>query len=392
MSNHDILSTDDGRASPDVIDAVETRIVDLPLKKVHNHSSGTHGTQSLVMVTVRTKGGAVGYGEGGTPAGTAFWGGECSETIKAIIDRYLAPAVRGVNVFSHESILKAMDRASAANNFAKAAVDVAVHDAVSKLHGVPVSALYGGRVRNSIPVLWALASGNFSYDVDDARRQLEAKRHRTFKLKIGMGDPLEETARAIRTAEAVWTIDSSAVFTVDLNQAWDEPTCMRLLPRLQDAGFGMIEQPLPGWNREGMARVAARLDMPIAADEGLWDNHDAYASFKSCSTDIYGVKIAKGGGIRRAYKAAAIAEAAGIPIYGGMALESSIGTAAGLQLFSALPDLAWGCELIGPLLLADDLTTTPTVYRDYEVVVPDGNGLGVELDHEKINHYTRKNV
>nr|ART90411.1 muconate cycloisomerase [uncultured bacterium] len=391
MSSQQTLGAQTGGAPTDTIESIETQIVDLPLKKVHNHSSGTHGTQSLVMVTLRTSSGAVGYGEGGTPAGTAFWGGECSETIKEIIDRYLAPAVRGVNVFSHELILKAMDRASARNNFAKAAVDVAVHDAVSKLYGVPVSALYGGRARSSIPVLWALASGDLSYDVADAERQLEAKKHRTFKLKIGMGDPLEETARAIQTAEAVWKIDAAAVFTVDLNQAWDEPTCMRLLPRLQRAGFGLIEQPLPRWNHEGMARVAARLDIPIAADEGLWDSHDAYASFKACSTDVYGVKIAKGGGIRRAYKAAGVAEAAGIPIYGGMALESSIGTAAGLQLFSALPELAWGCELIGPLLLADDLTTAPTVYRDYEVVVPDGIGLGVQLDHEKINFYARKN-
>lgn len=375
----------------DAIDSIETRIVDLPLKKVHNHSSGTHRGQSLVMVTLRTVSGAIGYGEGGTPAGTAFWGGECSETIKEIIDRYLAPAVRGVNVFSHEAILKAMDRAAAANNFAKAAVDVAVHDAVAKLQGVPVSALYGGRVRSSIPVLWALASGDFDYDVEDAKRQLDAKRHRTFKLKIGMGDAFEETARAIRTAEAVWKMDSSAVFTADLNQAWDEPTCMRLLPRLQSAGFAMIEQPLPGWNQEGMARVAARMDIPIAADEGLWDSHDAYACIKARATDVYGVKVAKGGGIRRAYKAAAVAEAAGVPIYGGMALESSIGTAAGLQLFSALPDIPWGCELIGPLLLADDLTKDPISYRDFEVVVPDGHGLGVDLDHEKINFYSRKN-
>ncbi|QJY34937.1 TfdD [Diaphorobacter sp. JS3050] len=374
----------------DPIESIETRIVDLPLKKVHNHSTGTHLTQSLVLVTLRTKHGATGYGEGATPAGTSFWGGECSETIKQVIDCYLAPAVCGIDIFAHESILKAMDRASAANNFAKAAVDVAVHDAVGKLHGLPVSALYGGRVRTSIPVLWALASGDLDSDVEDAKRQLEARRHRTFKMKIGMGDASKETARAIQTAEAVWKVEPTAVFTVDLNQAWDEPTCMRFLPRLESAGFAMIEQPLPRWNHEGMARVAARMDIPISADEGLWDFHDAYTSFKACSTDLYGVKVGKGGGIRRAYKAAAVAEAAGVPIYGSMALESSIGTAAGLQLFSALPEMPWGCEMIGPLLLADDLTTVPISYCEYEVVVPNGCGLGVELDHEKIEHYSRE--
>src|SRR3546814_14529373 len=77
------------------------------------------------------------------------------------------------------------------------------------------------------------------------------------------------------------------------------------------------------------------------------------------------------------------------PIYGGMALESSIGTAAALQLFSALPLLSWDCELIGPLLLADDLAVQPTQYHNFEVVVPHGTGLGVEPDHDKVNFYTR---
>src|SRR3546814_19368795 len=81
--------------------------------------------------------------------------------------------------------------------------------------------------------------------------------------------------------------------------------------------------------------------------------------------------------------AASVAEAAGIPIYGGMALESSIGTAAALQLFSALPLLSWDCELIGPLLLADDLAVQPTQYHNFEVVVPHGTGLGVEPDTDK---------
>src|SRR3546814_9877891 len=106
---------------------------------------------------------------------------------------------------------------------------------------------------------------------------------------------------------------------------------MRLLPQMDDAGIAMVEQPLPFWNKDGMAALCSRLRMAVVADEGLWDLHDAYAAFKSGATALYGVKIGKGGGIRRAYKAASVAEAAGIPIYGGMALDSSIGTAAALQ-------------------------------------------------------------
>src|SRR3546814_3194756 len=68
----------------EIIESIETRIVDVPLKKVHNHSSASHAHQSLVFLTLRTASGVVAYGEGGTPAGTAFWGGESSETIKCV--------------------------------------------------------------------------------------------------------------------------------------------------------------------------------------------------------------------------------------------------------------------------------------------------------------------
>src|SRR3546814_13118990 len=138
---------------------------------------------------------------------------------------------------------------------------------------------------------------------------------------------------------------------------------------MDEAGIAMVEQPLPFWTKDGMAALCSRLRMAVVADEGLWDLHDAYAAFKSGATALYGVKIGKGGGIRRAYKAASVAEAAGIPIYGGMALERSIGTAAALKLFRALPLLSWDCELIGPLLLAADLAVQPTQYQNFEVVV-----------------------
>ncbi|HXV24687.1 MAG TPA: muconate cycloisomerase family protein [Alphaproteobacteria bacterium] len=374
----------------DTIRSLETVIVDVPLRRSHFHASGTHGEQSYVFVTLTTEAGAIGVGEGVTPGGSPFWGGESVETIKTVIDRYLAPAIVGCSVFALELILERMDRAAAGNQFAKAAVDIAVHDVVGKLLNAPVSVLYGGRRRDSIPVLWALATATYHADLEDAAKQLQEQRHRRFKIKIGKGDPAGEAKRALATAAAIQDLSQEASCTVDLNQAWDEPTAMRWLPAFQEAGIVLVEQPLAGWNVAGMARLAKRLDMPIMADEGLWDFHDAFEGLVRGATDVLGVKVAKGGGIRRAYKAAAVAEAAGAPCYGGMALESSIGTGASLQLFSALPALEWGCELIGPLLIADDFSIEPIRYENFEVVVPNGPGLGVKLDREKVEHYRRR--
>jgi muconate cycloisomerase len=240
-------------------------------------------------------------------------------------------------------------------------------------------------------VLWALAAASYEADVADALDQLEAARHHVFKIKIGKGDAAIETRRALKTAATIVDRHPRARFAVDLNQAWDELTAMKWLAAFQERDFLYVEQPISAWNVEGMSRLASRFDIPIMADEALWDFHDTYELIRRSATDIYAVKVAKGGGLRRTYKAAAVAEAAGVPLYGGMALESSIGTAAGLQLFSALPNLPFGCELIGPRLLAEDLTVKPIEYRNHEVVVPSGVGLGVEIDRDRVRSFARAN-
>jgi len=86
---------------------------------------------------------------------------------------------------------------------------------------------------------------------------------------------------------------------------------------------------------------------------------------------------------------AAVAGAAGIGLYGGCLLESSIGAAAHLQVFAGLRDLAWGCEHFGPQILVDDLVEEPLRFADFRIHVPTRPGLGVTLDHDKLRRYAR---
>jgi muconate cycloisomerase len=86
---------------------------------------------------------------------------------------------------------------------------------------------------------------------------------------------------------------------------------------------------------------------------------------------------------------AAVAEAAGIGLYGGCLLESSIGAAAHLQVFAGLRELPWGCEHFGPQILVDDLVEEPLHFADFCIHLPAGPGLGVTLDQDKLRHYAR---
>src|SRR3546814_19269806 len=101
-------------------------------------------------------------------------------------------------------------------------------------------------------------------------------------LKMGFGGAETETRRVVRTARAIHQLAPEAIVTVDLNQAWDMTTCMRLLPQMDDAGIAMVEQPLPFWNKDGMAALCSRLRMAVVEDEGLWDRSEERREGKEC--------------------------------------------------------------------------------------------------------------
>lgn len=110
---------------------------------------------------------------------------------------------------------------------------------------------------------------------------------------------------------------------------------------------------------------------------------------QAAAADAVSLKLVKHGGLVELRKVAAVAEAAGIGLYGGCLLESSVGAAAHLHAFATLRDLAWGCEHFGPQILTGDLVTEPLAFHDFAVHLPEGPGLGVTLDPDKLRHYAR---
>ena len=109
----------------------------------------------------------------------------------------------------------------------------------------------------------------------------------------------------------------------------------------------------------------------------------------AAAADAVSLKIVKHGGLLGVKRVAAIAEAAGIALYGGCLLESSIGAAAHLQAFATLPTLDWGCEHFGPQILVSDLVTEPLRFADFDIHLPTGPGIGVTLDPGRLAHHAR---
>lgn len=362
------------------IEKVETIIVDVPTIRPHVLAMTTMYRQTLCLVRLHCGDGVVGIGEATTIGGLAY-GDESPEGIKLAIDTYFAPLVLAADASRPAKAMAALDTSIVGNHFAKCAIETALLDAQGKRTGLPVSELLGGRVRDSLPVLWTLASGDTAKDIAEAEAMIDRRRHNAFKLKIGKRAVADDVAHVGAIKKA---LGDKASIRVDVNMAWEETTALRGMRMLADVGCDLVEQPISRNNRAGMERLRSAGVIPIMADEGLRGPVDAYDHAMRGAADVFAVKIEQSGGLTAAKAVQAIADAAGVALYGGTMLEAGIGTVASAHVFATFGKLAFGTELFGPLLLTEEILETPLSYQDFALQVPSGSGLGVALDEDRI--------
>jgi muconate cycloisomerase len=364
---------------------VEPILVDLPTIRPHRLSMTTMNRQTLVLVRITCSDEIVGVGEGTTIGGLAY-GEESPESICTNIEAYFRPLLIGADATCVVAAMARLRKSIQGNRFASCAIETALLDAQARRLGVPLSALFGGRLRDALPVAWTLASGDTARDIEEAERMLDARRHRVFKLKIGTRDPAEDVAHVAAIKRA---LGARASVRVDVNQAWSEAQAVRAIAMLEACGCDLVEQPVAAHRVDVLARLAARFDVPIMADEALHGPPDGFALARNAAADVFAIKLAQNAGPTGAARLATVAESAGIALYGGTMLEGGIGTAAAAQIFAGFGAVEFGTELFGPLLLTEEILREPLRYADFMLHVPDGPGTGVELDQEKLAFFRR---
>jgi muconate cycloisomerase len=367
------------------IERIDTLIIDLPTVRPHVLSMATLYRQTATLVRIVCSDGVEGIGEGTTIGGLSY-GAESPEGMKLVIDAYMAPILLDSDPTRVAQTMARIRRLVVGNHFARNAVETALLDAQGKRCNLPVSELLGGRVRERVPVLWTLASGDIAMDIAEAEEMLDRGRHNAFKLKIGKRSVEDDVGHA---AAIKRSLGDRASVRVDLNQAWSETAAQRGLEMLADAGVDLVEQPISRHNRTGMGRLVARSRVPIMADEALQGPQDAFDFARDHGADVFAVKIAQSGGLFAATRVSAIAEAAGIALYGGTMLEAGVGTIASAHVFATFPQLDFGTELFGPLLLTEEILTEQLDYSNFALTVPDGPGLGIALDADRIEFFRR---
>jgi muconate cycloisomerase len=334
------------------------------------------GTGDHVFVRIETEGDRVGWGE---TRALPSWSYETVEAITSAIRQYFAPRLLGLDPFqsltAHRRMYEALTPAvSNGQPFAKSAIDIALHDLMGQIAGVPIHALLGGKLRDEVALTFALS-------IDEPDRMADAAAEcpycGCFKVKVA-GDALDvERIRAIAAAAP------RATLWLDANQSYPPARAVALAQAAREfPRVFCLEQPVKSIDWFGLQQVRERSPLPVAIDEGAFSSHDlARVAVLRCA-DLVVLKVCKSGGLRDCLKSAAVAEAHGMGLLGSGLTESGIGLAASVHLFSTLETLL-PPELNGVEFL-EDLLVDGLVVDGATVRVPDAPGLGIRVDEEKI--------
>lgn len=373
-------------------------MVRLPARRHHTWASkmvapiGHH-----TILRLDTDEGLSGWGE--APAGITWGGphmryyGESPATVHTVIHQHLMDVVIGQDPRDIAVIHSIMDRAVKGHPYAKAAIDIALYDIAGKAAGVPVYRLLGGRFRDRIEIAHSLGIMPIDQCIDEA---VEAVREgaRTIKCKTGL-DPQRDVDLVRRLRER---LGSGIRIRVDGNEGYrDIWEAIRVTRRQEEFDILLCEQPVMGMRE--LALVAERIESPMMADESAWTCQDIIELVEHKAAACISCYVTKPGGLYRATRQAELADTLGLYCDIGGSIESGIGNAANLHLGAATriatlpsvcpvskPSGASGPATAGCYYL-DDLLTEPFRYEDGAVLVPEGPGLGIEVDPEKLARY-----
>lgn len=260
-------------------------------------------------------------------------------------------------------------------NALRCAVDTAVLDARGRTAGMPIAAL----LSKGDPAPWVMANaiigGGPPYDVARFGREAQAAGYAVLKLKVGVSSVAEDLRRITALREAC----PEAVIRLDANGAWDEETAQEAITSFAPLGIELLEQPVAAGEVEALQRLREKAPMRIAADESAADPVLLDRVITLRAADLLVLKPMLLGGLTAARAVAVRAAEHGIGAFVTTTFDSSIGTAAALQLAASLPtDAAHG--LATSEHLATDIVARTLLPERGRLALPAAAGLGIDVD------------
>jgi L-alanine-DL-glutamate epimerase-like enolase superfamily enzyme len=368
---------------------VECLPVSTPLKKPVIMPNTRITTIDSVVLKITADDGTVGIADSGDTS--SWYRGELQESIIAMICNVITPRILlGENPCHIEKIVGKMDLLVRDNNQAKATVDFALHDLKGKLLGVPVYELLGGRTVEAARQGWVLSAGKPD-DVAAEAKKAKDIGFALFKMKIGYGTMQDDIDMVHAVRE---TVGPDAYLSIDANGFWSYEKALHIIRRLDPVGLDLIEQPLPHWDIEGMARLRAAVRTPIYADESAQELHHIKEIIDRRAADGLFIKLQKAGGLVKAQRWLTMARLAGLPVHCGCMIGSGLEHSPAAHLWVSNEWASQGLnESIGPLMIhgtmesrhiepGTDIALNIPRFEGGLCAPNEGPGLGIELNED----------
>ena len=341
-----------------------------------------------LFVVVRTDQGISGYGES-SPMNV--------RAIAALLNEALTPLVVGQNPLDRERLWEKMYFSTyklgvtGAQTEAIAGIDIALWDILGKVTGQSLSHLLGGRRRDRVRMYASIGGGAESSPVEMARRAARAveEGHTMIKIRMDWG-----TIRTDANPPHDWAVLSEVRRAVgdkielgfDANNGFTVSTAIRL-GRLFQNELGIIhyEEPVAQYDYAGMAQVVAALDVPVAAGEHEYTRWQFRDLITQANIRIVQPDLVKCGGISEAIRIAALASAYN-RILVPHQTQPAIGTAANLHFTAcfAREERAQEYDINPKRAVLNRVIHPPLEQKNGFLPVPDGPGLGIEVDEEEL--------
>lgn len=355
------------------IHSIETIPVAVPLTKPFKTALRTVTTAYAVYVKITTEDGLTGWGE--APP-THVITGDSLGSITYAIEEVIAPLLIGKDLRNREEVFRLLKRSIVRNTSAKAAVDMAIHDLLGQLAGMPLYQLLGG-FRDHIETDFTVSVNDTAEMADDAERYV-ADGFNVLKVKVGIGEIGEDIERIKAIRERV---GAGPKIRLDANQGWKPKEAVYAIGKMEDAGLDieLIEQPVFAEDIDGLQYVTKHTLTPIMADESVFSAKDALRVLERRAADLINIKLMKSGGIHEALKINALAETYGVECMVGSMIETKLGITAAAHLAASQPNIT-RFDFDAPLMLAEDIVAGGIAYEGRIIRLPEGPGLGLDQD------------
>jgi len=326
-----------------------------------------------------------------TDDGLVGWGESCSgANVESVFEalKAMAPFVLGRSPWESEAIRAELWHRGiwlfrqATASFAYAGIDMALWDICGRAADQPLYNLFGGKIRNTVNYFFYLSRGPGSDIVTQCREGLRMG-FRVFYLKVGID--IESELEIVRTVRE--TIGPKAKIRLDANGAWKVKQALRNLTLFGAFDIDLIEQPVCQDPITNMQEVRSQCAVAVCANEGLWSADEAYRQMTHRTADVYCFSPYWVGSLGQFKFLSHVAHSEGLQVCKHTHGEFGIAAIAAHHILLTLPAIVDGNQQTAHIMQDDVLEQPLPIASNPDWGVPQGAGLGVEVNEDKLGRY-----